>query len=95
MPDICITQVHELPHTKALAAAQKVADQMAQEFDMASEWDGDVLVFQRSGVSGKLVLAEKTAQVQITLGFLFKAFASAIEEKVAAKMKSVFASAKA
>lgn len=95
MPDICIKQAHKLPHGKARAAAQKVADQMAQEFDMESEWDGDVLLFQRSGVSGKLVLAEKAAQIEITLGFLFKAFAPAIEEKVATKMKNVFTVAKA
>lgn len=94
MADIRITQAHKLPHKKAKAAAQKVADQMAEEYEMSSEWDGDVLKFKRSGVSGKLVVLEKEAHLEISLGFLFKAFASTIEEKVAAKMKKVF-SAKA
>lgn len=94
MADISITQAHKLTQKKARAAAQKVAEQMAEEYDMASEWDGDVLFFKRTGVSGRLVLAESEAHLEINLGFLFKAFAPTIEEKVSAKMKKVF-SAKA
>lgn len=90
MPDICITQGHKLTHKKARAAAQRVAEQMTSEFDVTSEWDGDILHFARSGVSGQLVLADKQARIEISLGFLFKAFAPAVEQKVAAKMKSVF-----
>lgn len=90
MADISITQAHKLPHKKAKAAAQKVADQLAQEYEMSSEWNGDVLMFERSGVSGKLIISEKDAQLEISLGFLFKAFAPMIEEKVASKMKKVF-----
>lgn len=90
MADISITQTHKLPHKKAKAAAQKVADQMAEEYDMASEWDGDVLVFKRTGVSGKLTLSEQHAKLEIRLGILLKAFAPTIEEKVTAKMKKVF-----
>lgn len=91
MPDICITQAHKLSEKKARAAAQKVADQIAQEFDVVSEWEGNVLRFRRTGVSGKLILAEKEAQIEISLGFLFKAFAPTIQQKVATKMKTVFA----
>jgi len=94
MSDIRVTQAHKLTHKKAKAAAQKVAEQMAEEYDMAAEWDGDILRFKRSGVSGKLILSEHEAQLEISLGFLLKAFAPTIEEKIAAKMKKVF-SAKA
>lgn len=94
MADISITQAHKLSHKKALAAAQKVADQIAEEYEMRSEWDGEVLQFKRSGVSGKLTVSANKAHLEINLGFLFKAFAPTIEEKVTAKMKKVF-SAKA
>lgn len=90
MADISITQPHELPHETARAAAQKIADQMAEEYEMASEWDGAVLHFRRVGVSGKLHLLEQEAILEISLGFLFKAFAPTIEQKVAAKMKKLF-----
>jgi putative polyhydroxyalkanoate system protein len=90
MPDICITQAHVLTQKKARAAAQEVADQITREFDMAAEWDGDVLLFRRTGVSGQLVLADRQAQIEINLGFLFKAFAPTIQHKVASKMGTVF-----
>ena len=90
MADISITQAHKLPHKKAKAAAQKVADQIAAEYDVESEWDGDVLHFKRIGVSGKLTVSATKAHLEIKLGFLLKAFAPTIEEKVTAKMKKVF-----
>lgn len=92
MSDIRITQVHKLTHKKARAAAQKVADQMALEYDMASEWNGDVLEFRRTGVSGRLVVSDKQAHLEIKLGFLMKVFAPTIEQKVASKMKRIFTS---
>jgi putative polyhydroxyalkanoate system protein len=92
MADISITQAHKLTHTKAKAAAQKVADKLAEDYDMSSDWDGDVLLFERSGVSGSLTLFDKEAKLEIRLGFLLKAFAAAIEEKVAAKMAKAFTS---
>jgi putative polyhydroxyalkanoate system protein len=90
MADIRITQAHELTQEEAKAAAQTMAEQMALKYDMVSEWDGDMLVFTRSGVSGKLVLQDHAAHLEISLGFLLKAFIGAIEEKVAAKMEKVF-----
>ena len=90
MADIRITQAHKLPHKKAKAAAQKVADQIAEEYEMNAEWEGDVLKFKRSGVSGKLTVSDSEAHIEISLGFLFKAFAPTIEHKVAAKMEKVF-----
>ncbi len=90
MADISITQTHKLPHKNARAAAQTVADQLADEYEMALEWIGDVLHFKRSGVSGKLLLLETEATLEISLDFLFKAFAPTIEQKVAAKMAKIF-----
>jgi putative polyhydroxyalkanoate system protein len=90
MADINITQKHALPHDKAKAAAQKIADKLAQKYDMESEWDGDVLLFKRSGVSGKLAIHEAEARLEITLGFLFKAFSGKIEEEVGRNMRRVF-----
>ena len=91
MADISITQKHHLSHKKAQAAANKVANHLAEKYDMESEWNGDVLTFKRSGVSGTLALLATEATLQITLGFLFKAFASTIEAQVHKNMEKVFA----
>ncbi|MDB5763326.1 MAG: hypothetical protein JWQ21_2321 [Herminiimonas sp.] len=90
MADISITQVHELTPNKAKAAAQKMADRMAEEYDMSSEWEGDVLTFRRSGVAGTLALQDSQARLDITLGFPLKAFAPGIEEKISRNMEKVF-----
>jgi len=91
MADINIVQDHHLTPKKAREAAEKVAEKLAEEFELACEWDGDVLRFERSGVSGSLTLHKHQAHMQIKLGFLFSAFSSTIESKVAEKMKKVFA----
>lgn len=90
MADISITQKHKLSHKKAKAAAQKVANQLSEEYGVSAEWDGDVLNFKRSGVSGSLEVSAKQAQLDITLGFMFKAFSSTIEEHIHSNMKKVF-----
>ena len=93
MADITIRHAHHLNAAKARAAAEKVADEMASEFDMAIQWEGDVLSFKRSGVSGTLTLLDREALLDITLGFMLKAFAAKIQEKVSGNMAKVFASA--
>jgi putative polyhydroxyalkanoate system protein len=92
MADISITQHHTLSQNKARDAAEKVAVQMAREYDMTLDWEGDVLYFRRSGASGALILGDRAVHLEINLGFLLKAFAPTIEEKVAAKMEKVFSS---
>lgn len=91
MADINIIQAHTLSPEGARAAAQKVADKLAGDYDLACKWDGDVLRFERSGVEGSLSLAPQQAQMRIKLGFFFASFASAIEEKVTDNMRKVFA----
>jgi putative polyhydroxyalkanoate system protein len=90
MADISITQKHKLSHKKAKAAAQKVVDQLAEEYGVSAEWEGDILNFKRSGVTGTLEVLAHEAQIDITLGFMLKAFSATIEEHVHKNMKKVF-----
>lgn len=90
MADIDFTQPHHLSPEQAHAAAQQVADKLAQSYDLSCRWDGDVLHFERAGVNGTLTVRAREAQVQIKLGMLFGAFAGAIEEKVGESMRKVF-----
>jgi putative polyhydroxyalkanoate system protein len=90
MADISISQKHKLSHKKAKAAAQKVVDQIAEEYGVTAEWDGDTLNFQRSGVTGSLELLDHEVQLDIKLGFMLMAFSSTIEAHVHENMKKVF-----
>lgn len=93
MSEISIVQEHVLSLEQARAAAQQVAQKLAAEYDLACQWDGDVLRFERSGVEGALSLEGQRAALRIRLGFFMSAFASSIEAKVAEKMRKVFAPA--
>jgi putative polyhydroxyalkanoate system protein len=82
MADIEVQRDHALGLKKAKAAAQKVADEMAESFDMESEWEGNTLHFSRSGVSGELTVTKNSVQMNAKLGFLLAAFKPKIEAQI-------------
>ena len=45
MPTISIQRRHKLEHKKAKAAAQKIAKDLQQRFDLQCTWDGDNVSF--------------------------------------------------
>ena len=90
MADITLVEDHKLSMDAARAAAQKVADQMTSDYEMTCGWEGDVLAFNRSGVSGTLALSEGRAQLEIKLGFMLKGFKCRIEEQVGRNMRKLF-----
>ncbi len=92
MADISIAKSHHLSHRNAKIAAQKVADKLAEKFDMATEWKEDVLTFHRAGVSGTLSVSKNEALIEVTLGPLFKFFQAKIEEQIIQNMDKVFGS---
>ncbi|MHA4869962.1 polyhydroxyalkanoic acid system family protein [Duganella sp. PWIR1] len=92
MADINIVQAHSLAPEQARAAAQQVADKLAEQFELACRWDGDVLRFERSGVNGALTLLPNQAQLKIALGFPISMMAAMVEAKVSEKMRKVFVS---
>ena len=91
MADISITQPHTMTLEAARKAAQSVADKLAEEFAVTSRWDQNVLSFERVGVSGTLALRAAEAHLELELGFMLKGFSSMIEEKLARKMQTAFA----
>ena len=90
MADINIVQEHTLAPDEARAAADKVAQKLAAQFDLECVWDGDVLRFERGGVNGSLALLPQQAEMRLALGFPYSVMASAIEAKVAESMRKVF-----
>jgi putative polyhydroxyalkanoate system protein len=93
MADISITQPHNLSLQQSKEAAQQVADRMAAEYEMTTQWDGDVLTFGRSGIEGKLALGGQQVQVDITLEGFFKTFAPMIEDKITRNIAKTFGAA--
>jgi putative polyhydroxyalkanoate system protein len=82
MADIDLQRDHALGLKKAKAAAQKIADEMAESFDMESEWEGNVLHFSRSGVTGQMTVTKSRVEMSAKLGFLLAAFKPKIEAQI-------------
>jgi putative polyhydroxyalkanoate system protein len=74
MSDIAFVRSHALPIEKAKALVQKVADGLAKEHGLKSEWHGNTLRFERSGVNGKIHVTDVGIHLDVSLGFLFKPF---------------------
>jgi putative polyhydroxyalkanoate system protein len=91
MADIELQRDHALGLKKAKAAAQKVADEMAESFDMESEWEGNVLHFSRSGVTGQMTVTKTSVEMNAKLGFLLAAFKSKIEAQIEKNFDKYFA----
>jgi putative polyhydroxyalkanoate system protein len=90
MADIDVQRDHALGLKKAKAAAQKVADEMAENFDMQSEWEGNTLHFSRSGVTGELKVTKNSVQMNAKLGFLLSAFKPKIEAQIEKNFEEYF-----
>jgi len=82
MHDIVISRTHKLPPAEARVAAEHLAAQLKQEFDMMCDWSGNTLRFTRAGVSGELVLQEGEVCIQVKLSFLLQALKSHIEAEI-------------
>ncbi|MCZ7559080.1 MAG: polyhydroxyalkanoic acid system family protein [Burkholderiaceae bacterium] len=91
MSAIHLQRKHALGIKKAREAAQKVADDMAESFDIESEWDGNALRFARAGVSGSLTVSKDRVVLDAKLGLLLAAFKPRIEERLQKDFDRYFA----
>ena len=94
MSDIKIRRSHKLPHDKARQAAEQMAKRLQKEFNLDYEWDGDVLVFERSGVNGELIVAPAHVEMEVKLGFLLKMMKPTIERHINENLDQIFAEQK-
>jgi putative polyhydroxyalkanoate system protein len=86
VPDIRIHRDHKLGLAKARKVAWAWAEEVEQKFDMACTViegeTSDTVEFERSGVSGQLIVADDHFDLEAKLGFLLGAFAKTIEHEI-------------
>lgn len=96
MADIHIRREHQL----GLATARDVAAEWAREAEskfgmgathVAGEFS-DTIEFKRSGADGALVVAADHFELNLTLGFLMRAFAPAIQAQIEKNLDALLAS---
>lgn len=93
MADIRIARRHSMPLKKARGAAENFAAQLEEKFELQSEWHGDTMHFERSGVKGTLHLAKDQVTIEAKLGFLLSAFKSTFEGHINDNLDRLFGSA--
>jgi putative polyhydroxyalkanoate system protein len=91
MADIEIRRIHGLGVQAARKAADQMADKLGRKFDLKGDWDGDVLRFERPGVTGALTVGPKELHLSVALGFLLKAMKGSIEQAIQHELDSLFA----
>ena len=79
MSHISIKRAHHSTVADARKTADKVAAKLAKDYDLRSNWEGDVLHFDRSGLHGTLAVTAKDIQVDVKLGLLMAAFKGPIQ----------------
>lgn len=82
MSDIVIRRRHRLDHGQAREAAEKIAAHLNEKFDLRYGWDGERLLFRRSGVSGELQVQDMDVEIRIRLGLLLIALKPTIEREI-------------
>jgi putative polyhydroxyalkanoate system protein len=95
MPDIRMIKYHQLSLADARALVQKAADDLAAEYDLSSRWSGDTLHFRRSGVEGAMHVTASEIDLEVTLGFLLKAFKAKFVETIEHNFDNLLAAAHA
>lgn len=98
MPDIRIHREHQLGLPKARKLAWQWAEHVEQKFDMeCTVIEGetsDTVEFERSGVSGRLVVAADHFDLEARLGLLLGAFAKTIQGEIEKELDALLAGGK-
>jgi putative polyhydroxyalkanoate system protein len=89
--DIEIQRAHDLGLKAARAAADRMAEHLGRKFDLKGDWEGNVLTFQRPGVSGSLSVSDEDVRLSVALGFLLKAMKGSIENAIVHELDALFA----
>ena len=93
MPTISIQRPHKLEHKQAKAAAQKIAADLHQRFDLECTWDGDNVSFQRSGLSGEMRVGKNDVELNVQLSFLMTPLKGPIEKAIRNELDTLFGDA--
>jgi putative polyhydroxyalkanoate system protein len=94
MADIDIKRAHNLGLKAARAAAERMAQHLGRKFDLKGDWHGNVLRFERPGLTGSLAIGDKDLRLSLALGFLLKAMKGSIEKAVTHELDALFAEAR-
>lgn len=90
MSHIMINRSHLLTLDQARQAAETLAAQLADHYHIRYHWQGDSLHFERSGVSGYIVLEPDQVRINARVGFLLLPLKHRLEQEIHRYLDDVF-----
>ncbi|MDX1587520.1 MAG: polyhydroxyalkanoic acid system family protein [Oleiphilaceae bacterium] len=91
MAVIDIRRQHAMSREKAVAAADRLAADLARDYDLNFQWDGDLLRFKRMGAKGWLQVEDAAIAIHLELGLLLRPFKGRIEQEVSQNLDNFVA----
>lgn len=82
MASIEITRSHSKPLKEAKMAVERVAQHIAEKFDVEYDWTGNTLNFNRSGVDGHIAVSAKEIHVSVNLSFMLMMIKSSVDREI-------------
>lgn len=77
-----IRREHSLDKDEARKRVDEIAARLNNKFKLRSEWRGDKLEIDGSGVQGCIVVSDHSVDVDLQLGFALKMFEGAIRSSI-------------
>ena len=90
MSQISISARHDMDLEHAQEAADELAADLAEKFDIDYGWDGDFIHFERSGADGQIEVNKDIIHVEARLGLLFGFMKTQIENEICSYLTSHF-----
>ncbi len=82
MASIEITRSHSKPLKDAKKAVERVAQHIAEKFDVEYDWSGNTLNFSRTGVDGHIAVSAKQVHVSVNLSFMLMMIKSSVDREI-------------
>ncbi len=88
MSQINVRARHSMSEEDAQNAADDLAADLAEKFDIEYGWDGDFIHFERPGVHGQITVRENEIRIKAHLGLMLVFLKPLIEEEIARYLKT-------
>jgi len=82
MASIQVSYPHPLTMAEAREAVNAFSAKLEKKLDVKSSWQGDILMLERQGVKGSMVLTEGMVKVELTLGMMLTPMKGQIEAEI-------------
>ncbi|QYR53824.1 polyhydroxyalkanoic acid system family protein [Lysobacter soyae] len=90
MAHIHLRHAHPLDDAKARKAIDEIAKKLSEKLGVVTQWEGNALNFQRTGVQGKITMHPGELEIDAKLGMLFSAMKGTVESELKRILKDKF-----